>query len=304
MDTRLLFIVLALASVPGAWADDVIVIGGSGPQEGPPSFDGPGLSDDYRDITKFPSYERYHRETGDYSFGGYVFNLAEEAERGAELTAAEYAFLAVYYTPTLAAHVDEEHPGAVTIRVDGAAPFLPPGTRFWEEEWCDGDCQLALWYHDSDKAKMYLDKALRMAPDDYRVAYAASAYYYGVGAIHSHEEGTTNWLYRELKNEWKKRFVELAAQIDPEDESVREIQEEIVRYEEEVRPFGAEALASARTAPDLLEADREPYAGVTERAVRSLVPAPDNPDAYLFYGSLAVLAFLMVWSGTLGVVRK
>jgi hypothetical protein len=279
-------LVLALASVPGAWADgDVIVVGdGESHMKEPeetPVFDSEGFYDDLRDITEFPSYERYYQETEDSSYAGFEFWLAEQAERGSELTAVEYAFLASSYTPTLAANEDEKHPGAV-------------------------ETTAGLWYYDKNKAKKYLDRALQMDPNDYRVVFAASSYYHNLGQI-TDDKGT-HWLYRELANKWDKRYLELISQIDPNDESVQNTKKQIDWYEEEVRPFGVGALTSARTAPDLLEADKKPYTSVTERVIQAVVPArgfdPSNPDSLLFYGSLIVLALIVIYVGSSAVIRK
>jgi hypothetical protein len=282
--TLAVMLVLALASVPGVWADgDVIVVGdGESHMKEPeetPVFDGAGLHDDLMDISKFPSYEIYQQETGDNSYAGFEFWLADRAERGSELTAVEYAFLAFSYTPVLAP--DSKNPGAM-------------------------ETTAGLWYYDKDKAKKYLDKALQMDPDDYRVVSAASDYYHSLGQIT--EDKGTHWLYRELANKWDKRYLELISQIDPNDESVQNTRKQIDWYEEEVRPFGVSALTSARTAPDLLETDKKPYTSVTERVIQVVVPAGgfelNNSESLLFYGSLILLALVVIYVASSAVIRK
>jgi hypothetical protein len=223
-------------------------------------------------------------EGGEDSYPHFKFWLAEQAERGVELTAREYAFLAFSYTPTLAAETDQDHPGA-TETIAG------------------------MWYYDKTKAKHYLDKAIQMAPDDYLVASVASSYYYSIGQLYTHEhDGETNWVYNELENEWDKRFVEFASRDDPNDERVQRVKNEIERYEEEVRPFGVGALTSAKTAPDLLEADKKPYTSVTKMVIQAVIPAggfdPSNPESLLFYGSIFLIALVAIYIGTFEVIKK
>jgi len=229
----------------------------------PPCGKHSGLSRDFMYYCDFPSYQifaqEYLQEHGEYPpYPPYIQWLAEQADRGMELTAVEYADLAIAYLP-------------------------PP-------YWTDPSLE-----RDEAKAKYYMEKAIEMAPDDYRVASAAGQYYWRLW-----NEGRGE-LYGKKMNYWDKRFVELAEQIDPNDESVQRVKNDIRFYENHHRDPAAETFAFLKTAPELvLESDKP----LLQQAGEVIRVDPDDTYSLITYGSLAVIAVVLISTSGYEIIKK
>jgi hypothetical protein len=102
-------------------------------------------------------------------------------------------------------------------------------------------------------------------------------------------------------NEWYKRFVELAEQIDPNDESVRDVKNEVKFYENHHRDPAAETFAFLKTAPELvLESDKP----LLQQAREVICVDPDDTYSLITYGSLAVIAVVLITTSGYEIIKK
>jgi len=228
----------------------------------PPCGPSSSLSTDFMNYCDYPSYKKYSewylQEHGEYPRARpYIQWLAEQADQGMPLTAVEYASLAIQYLP--------------------------------DPRWTDPVLE-----RDEAKAKYYMEKAIEMAPDDYRVASAAGMYYWDMWQ----RKGSP---YGEKMNYWHKRFVELASQIDPNDESVQRVKNDIRFYENHHRDPAAETFAFLKTAPELvLESDKP----LLQRAGEVIRVDPDDTYSLITYGSLAVIAVVLISTSGYEIIKK
>jgi len=271
-----LVVLAVLACVGQVWAGEVVRVLGYDENGSiintfveledpkPPCGPSGGLLYDDMNYCDYPSYKKYSewylQEHGEYPRARpYLQWLAEQAEQGTPLTAVEYASLATAYLP--------------------------------DPRWTDPVLE-----RDEAKAKYYMEKAIEMAPDDYRVA-SAAAYYYG---IFYGREGRGEF-YGKKMNEWYKRFVELADEIDPNDESVQDVKNEIKFYENHHRDPAAETFAFLKTAPELvLESDKP----LLQQAREVICVDPDDTYSLITYGSLAVIAVVLIITSGYEIIKK